>query len=430
MPFGIVAGFAFAGLASLAAALLTTLAGITLGLPDTLSANLLSCLVVISAVLVAPLVSFAALPRHDAAPDSLPIGLLGVFTSLILVPVLLAAAVLLHLYLARIPLAGLAPDRLVGWWSFGFGCALLAVWHVAWPLRDGPPAHVRWFYRFGLALLPLPLAMTAWALHGLVTSGGWTEWRIAGSAVAAWLTALVVLYAWRPHRLPLRLAVASMAAQLLLMALSPLSLTDIAAADQEARLRATLAAGPGEDANLSSAVRFLVQREQMHRVSDLAPQQIVDLKDETLTARRFVEGLGRRYIPPPSSDRHKLNYVLQYDGQRDERTIEVDRFQRVLASLMVETGPERSLWISAPSSAALVDSPPRLRLTVAGRRIEWVLPTKPLGPGGEWLPIPLPSPGEPDVAARLLSAYVWRMDDGKLSGYVTIDLLVRLPPAP
>lgn len=426
----VIGGITFAVIAAIVFGLLMALVGVTFHLPGTLRVDVWRWLLVISTVILAPLLAMRAMPRAADIGEAAPPGLLGVVASLILVPALLTAALLLHLYLAQIPLSGSAPDRQVGWWSFAFGCALFAVWHVAWPLRAEGSAHVRWFYRFGLALLPLPLGMTAWALHGLVTSGGWTEWRIAGTMVAAWLATLVVLYAWRPHRLPLRLPIVTMAALLLLMALGPVSLTDLAAANQEARLRAALARGPDGDARLSAAARFLDSRDRLDLASDLVPMDVLAERSRGASrAKRFVEVLGRDYVPQGGRKPTLRQALLSFGSIEDERMLSVGGFDRVLADVIVETGGARALPLPDPSSAELLDGPPRLRIVVAGRALDLRFPEAPSASDVEVLTALPTEVDGPRVAVRLRSADLERVD-GTLSGRIRVDLLVRLPPAP
>ncbi|MBB3998295.1 DUF4153 domain-containing protein [Aureimonas pseudogalii] len=154
----------------------------------------------------------------------------------VLAPLVLATALVLHVYVGRIALTGEVPRGQIGWIVASFSMLVLLLRIAADPFRDGPSSPLRWTFRGWPFLLALPLALLAYALTQRISAEGFTAERYY---LALWsLAVFCILLAQLAKRLrgDIRVVAAVPVVLLALSTVGPWGVADTVGRSQSARI--------------------------------------------------------------------------------------------------------------------------------------------------------------------------------------------------
>jgi hypothetical protein len=245
-----IATAALAGLAFLVLALGTVAIERSLGVLFGLDTEALFYRWVLPAtgLFLVPVYWLSTLPRADAAPTrgtrqpefiERATGFLGPF---VLVPVLLAYALILLAYCVQIGLTLSLPNGMLGWMVLGFTITGAGTWLVLYPSFLDGKLVVRFFRRWWWWLTVLPLVLYALAVWVRVDAYGLTPQRLGLVWGGVWAASLTGLYLLRLGDIRL---IPGLAALVLLVAtIGPWNIESWPRADQARRLADVLSTLP------------------------------------------------------------------------------------------------------------------------------------------------------------------------------------------
>jgi hypothetical protein len=177
----------------------------------------------------------------------------AMLVNVIMVPLVLIYALILHAYAAKIAIGGSLPKGEIGLIVSLFAAGGTATWLIGWPWREKGAALLRLFMRAWFWLLPIPVILLAIAIIRRVTDYGMTPDRYAIGGVAVW-TAFVFLYlVLRRNAADMRVILGSMAVIFLVGSFGPQGAFGTTASSQLARLKVLMeASGYLKDGKLVS----------------------------------------------------------------------------------------------------------------------------------------------------------------------------------
>ncbi|EKF16966.1 DUF4153 domain-containing protein [Nitratireductor pacificus] len=224
---------------------------------------------------VAPLFGMGQTPRdfsvepgrHESDFMQRGMRALGDFAA---VPLLIVYAVILHLYALKIVLTRSVPDGQIGWLVLTYGFCIFAVLILTRPFLDTARAPSRFFVRFWPLLLPIPLALLAYALVLRVGAFGITVDRFLLGLFGAVSALLVLAQLWPRLRGDTRVIAGLPVLALLLGSFGPQGALSRSVADQSARFLAIVNNPPveGEDHDRAlSALLFLSGERSLQSVA-------------------------------------------------------------------------------------------------------------------------------------------------------------------
>lgn len=247
-------------------------------------------------LLAAPLFGLGRIPREfDPEPQAdeakfTDIGMraLGDFVA---APLLLAYAVILHLYAAKILLTGDVPRGQIGWLVLAYGFCVFAALIVIHPFLHSTRAPTRLFVKLWPFTLPAPLVLLVYALGVRVHAYGLTPERFLLALFAATVAAILLLQFFRKMRGDIRLLAALPAIVLLIGSFGPQGAVATSIRDQAARFVRAVKTRPLDDRHNAialSALRFLAGHDAILRVAPPAvaanPPRSVNLFDRVADA--------------------------------------------------------------------------------------------------------------------------------------------------
>ncbi len=206
-----------------------------------------------SAVFVSPFIALGLMPKDFDEPldisehrkTILERGM-RIIVSFVLVPLVLVFAGVLHVFAARLIIGSGTVHNVqlneVGVIVSAFVIGAAAVWLIAWPWRHAGNMIVRFYERYWFAVLIVPLGLLAYVLWGRISEAGITANRYGLVIVAAWITFLIAIAAWRLAETDMRLVLAPLAATLLLGGFGPWGAVGVTGASQYSRLENVLSA--------------------------------------------------------------------------------------------------------------------------------------------------------------------------------------------
>lgn len=329
--FAALIGLAGMGVAVLGVfAILWTLGSLfDLRIPDTVHAQVM----VVGLGLLLPLYWLAFQPRPGGmeAGEPKPDILLRTVAALVdfaFVPLLLAYAVILHAYGARIAVEGALPRNQVGW----FVSVFLALGYLVFLLSfssSSPLPRLRRLFRLAWPRLTLaPVVLLALALRARVVAYGVTEERVLVGVVA--LAAALLFAAWCvQRRLDPRLVPLTFGTLALLVAVGPLSAKRLTVQSQSARFVAILEgsgalkgsrydaawSGPwsaGTESELQSIVTLLDRHRALDRLAPVMGAAV------PLTGQNLRERLALLPRPLPARPEQRALVAIGPDVLLDE----------------------------------------------------------------------------------------------------------------
>ncbi len=201
----------------------------------------------VAGVFLTPLYWMSTLPRLDEfsrseidEPDFLSraIGFMGQF---VLSPLLVIYSLILIAYAVQIVLVGELPEGILGWMVLVFIITGAANWLVLHPGFMHTRPTVRWFRRLWFWLTIVPIGLYAVAVWIRIDAYGLTEERILLIAGGLWAALLTLAYLSRLAA-DIRIIPGLAGLLLLLIAIGPWNLFNLARSDQLSRLDSALMA--------------------------------------------------------------------------------------------------------------------------------------------------------------------------------------------
>jgi hypothetical protein len=270
--------------------------------------------------LVGPVYWLSVVPEDLAAevPEGPPVEFISRMVALlckyILVPMLIAYALILHVYAVKIGLEWSLPKGRLGWLVLSFGTMVALTALLVFPTRVSGGAGVALFWRLWPWLLIVPLALLFIAVARRIGEYGLTEARYHVVLIGFWLAVVAVAHAPRPEARDLRLLPGVLAVLLAAASLGPWGMSAwplraqvgafhavLAQAGllQDGRIAATVDIGakltPDQHKRLASAIDYLNERGKLVL---LRPAFAGDARDPFATGApspgRFDWALGRR----------------------------------------------------------------------------------------------------------------------------------------
>lgn len=172
----------------------------------------------------------------------------------ILAPLQLVYAAILHLYAAKIAIAGALPEGELGWMVVIFGAVAVTTALLAHPTGESGPGWMRLYARIWPWTLAVPALLLLLAIGERIGAYGWTEQRYLIVLFGVWL-ALVILTQGVPGRWrTIRLIPALAGGALLLASFGPWGAAGLSERMQAANVVAALkeAGALGEDGQLKA----------------------------------------------------------------------------------------------------------------------------------------------------------------------------------
>lgn len=333
----------------------------------------------VTGLFLVPVYWLSTLPRPGSvagealvAPEFLQraSGFLGPF---VLVPVLLAYALILLAYCVQIGLTRSLPNGMLGWMVLGFTVTGAATWLVVYPrFLDRQPV-IRFFRRSWWWLTLVPLGLFALAVWQRIDAYGLTPERLILVWAGIWAALLSLIFLL--GRGDIRLIPGLAAGVILLSTIGPWNLEALPRADQASRLATALSqlpdSSPEAAVQARSAIDYLAYEGSEGRAmlnATLAPRGVA-YDSATGNTEAVAQALG---LPPQSGDIAPRRYLIR------------DREQPV----DVAATP----WFRSAFSiyTAEVDTAPGLRMMVAGAALRIATRGQPFAIGsdvdlGAWL---------------------------------------------
>lgn len=276
-------------------------------------------------------------------------------------PLILATALILHLYAGRILITGELPRGQVGWIVTFFLISVLALRIAVDPFTSGGAAPTRLFARIWTVALVIPLTLLAYAIWLRVAAHGFTLERyfLALGGVAAGVCVLLQLL---PRlRGDIRVLAAVPVILIALSGIGPWGAPSVVGRSQAARLAVNLGRVPGGDfakmdeelrQEMRSRIDALDEVEQLDRVVALVPASRRDALRAAVTngsnsrSNAVATALG---IDPEYA---LLPQTRSFTASRD-RELELGGFDRALIGR----------WISREGEPRAEGEPPSLRFS-------------------------------------------------------------------
>nr|WP_246206254.1 DUF4153 domain-containing protein [Propylenella binzhouense] len=263
---------------------------------------------------VGPLFALSQIPRtmpdtDSVDPGDLIVAGIAVLSDFVAVPLLVAYALLLHVYGLKILLTGELPKNQIGWMVLSFGSAVLLLRLAADPFEAFARASTRLFLRCWPVILPGPLLLLAYAVSVRIGSAGMTPRRYALALFALFLVIVLAAQAFRRLRRDIRVIPAAAALLLLLGSFGPWGMIATTVGSQTERLAAVLArsAASGEGgvatgapldraaaAEVRSILSLLDEVGRLDAVASLAPDIVpaLGLPERRDRLERVAAALG------------------------------------------------------------------------------------------------------------------------------------------
>ncbi|MEF2550054.1 DUF4153 domain-containing protein [Aurantimonas sp. A2-1-M11] len=256
--------------------------------------------------LVGPLFALGRIPRSfdetmPTGPDERLVSGLRILFDWVAVPLVLATALVLHLYAAKILVTGEVPKGEIGWIVTFFALFVLTLRIAVDPFRSGAAAATRLFTRFFAFAILVPLALLAYAIWLRIGAQGFTLERyylLLGALAAALVVALQLP---RPTRGDLRWMAAVPILLLAVSAFGPWGAYDTVGRSQAGRIIDRFvedgAGGrrlTGADrleryaAELRSRLYVLDEVDQLDRLAGLLPSDILEDNTADRLSRIFA----------------------------------------------------------------------------------------------------------------------------------------------
>lgn len=192
-------------------------------LPDRLFAHIWAT----GAALIAPLFALAMIPAQlnepfvlSAEPDLLERAVAAVL-NFVLAPLLLAYALMLHIYAAKIAIIATMPKGEIGSLVLAFGGAGTAVYMISYPWREKGHRAVRWLVAGWFWLMIVPALLLVLAVSQRIEQYGVTPERYYLCLVALWLVTMAAYLGVMSRRIDLRAIPLSLGIGLLLSSFGP-----------------------------------------------------------------------------------------------------------------------------------------------------------------------------------------------------------------
>lgn len=338
----------FAGGISAILASLTYLFGIDV--PSTLYEHVWA----MSGLFAAPLFGLGQIPREfDSEPDVYAAGFmergmraLGDFVA---APLLVVYALILHLYALKIVFTQEVPQGQIGWLVLAYGFCIFGVLIVISPFLSAARAPTRLLLRLWPFLLPVPLALLAYALVLRVGEYGVTPERfLLGLFGAVTLVVLVLQFAPR-LRGDIRLMAALPAFALVLGSFGPQGALSLSLDSQTRRFHDIVADRPVEGKRHDealSALQFLSAHDALTRVAP--PEAGPKPEDENLY-RWTAEGWG---LDPDLPRVKKPGQLERFAAE--PMIFSTDGFDVVATEVWLSTGSENAAPVELPSGRELL----------------------------------------------------------------------------
>lgn len=201
--------------------------------------------------LLIPLYWLSTLPSLDEfgadalAPSDFLVRSCGFIGQFILIPFVLAYAVILHAYAVQVALAWQLPEGLLSWMVLYFLLAGLVTWLLTHPafMREKPL--VKLFRRSWFWLTIVPLVLLALATWVRIDAYGLTPLRVILVAIGLWTAALTLAFLWKRGEADIRLIPGLAGVVLIALSVGPLNPENLSRWQQLMRLDALLAEGVG-----------------------------------------------------------------------------------------------------------------------------------------------------------------------------------------
>jgi hypothetical protein len=309
-------------------------------------------------LLAAPLFGLGRIPREfqsephadEAAFTALGMRALGDFVA---APLLLAYAVILHLYAAKIVLTGDVPRGQIGWLVLAFGFCVFAALIVIHPFLRSTRAPTRLFVKLWPLTLPVPLALLIYALGIRVHAYGLTPERFLLGLFAATAAAILLSQLFRKARGDIRLLAGLPAIVLLIGSFGPQGAIATSIRNQTARFVQAVKVRPLDDrrnAIALSALRFLAGRDAILRV---APPAMAE--NPPKSAFRLFDQVADAYGIRREPRVHSVNGGFSLTSGRQEAFPSVG-FDLIIPDLQLVQHSRSAKAVALPSGLALTFS--------------------------------------------------------------------------
>jgi Domain of unknown function (DUF4153) len=213
-----------------------------INLPDRLYAHIWAT----GAALIAPLFALAMIPAEldqpfvpSADPDLLERAVAAVL-KFVLAPLVLAYALMLHVYAAMIAITWTMPKGEIGSLVLAFGGVGTAVFMIAYPWRERGLGAVRWLIAGWFWLMIIPALLLVAAVWKRIDQYGFTPERYCLCLFALWLVSMAAYLGVMRNRIDLRAIPASLAIGLLLSSFGPWGAVAVSMRSQLRQLYANL----------------------------------------------------------------------------------------------------------------------------------------------------------------------------------------------
>lgn len=184
-------------------------------------------------MMIAPPYAIAMIPTDmdepfiaGASPDLMEKSVFYVL-NFALAPLVLAYALMLHIYAAKLAIFTIMPKTDAEWMVLSFGAVGTTAYMIAYPWRELGYASVRWFMRSWFWLMIVPTVMLTIAVWQRNAEYGVTPDRYCLCLFAIWMAAMVVYLAAARGRIELRAIPASLGMALILSSFGPWGATAV-----------------------------------------------------------------------------------------------------------------------------------------------------------------------------------------------------------
>ena len=196
--------------------------------------------------LIAPLFALAMIPADlnepfvpSAEPDLLEKAVAAVL-NFVLAPLVLAYALMLHIYAAKIALTATMPKGEIGRLVLAFGGVGTVTYMIAYPWRETGLRAVRWLVAGWFWLMMVPALLLVLAVWQRIDQYGVTPERYCLCLFALWLVTMAGYLGVRSRRIDLRAIPASLGIVLLLSSFGPWGAVAVSIRSQLYQLYANL----------------------------------------------------------------------------------------------------------------------------------------------------------------------------------------------
>jgi len=198
------------------------------------------------ATLIAMLFALATIPAQldeRFMPSDSPAMLeraVGAMLNFALAPLVLAYALMLHVYAAKIAITATMPRGEIGWLVLSFGAIGTLAYMIAYPWRERGSRAVRWFGAGWFWMMMAPTLMLLLAAWQRIGEHGITPDRYALCLFAMWMVAMAAYFGVLARRIDLRAIPISLSLGLLLSSFGPWGAVSASTRSQLHQLYATL----------------------------------------------------------------------------------------------------------------------------------------------------------------------------------------------